>query len=465
MAASAPSMARWIDADRLQGLGSLFNEPEPVRRAREAARQAFDALPLEPNPLYRGYSNIAGADLSELDFGTTGPSVERPLCPEATVRILHDASGTSVEIPDSLAHAGVTVRTFPELLADVGYGAERLIAPVLSEDKLTAFARALVNRAVHLEIPDGCPVPVRVNDLTVLSHPHQTLSIRREIRAGRGSRLLYAEELFSTSETPDVGPRLYGSTTRIAVEEEAQAHYLSVHAPDPKAISLYQRRASVARSARLAWVWAGFGGFRTRLRNLSEMPGKGSQVEDLQTFYGRDQQAYDSSIQISHIGTDTHGQSVTRGVFKDHSQGVSRGLVRIEKEARKTLSFLSEHAMLLSRGARSDTIPVLEILCRDVKATHSSSVAPVDPEKVFYLASRGFSEGDAIRMIGEGFLAHVLDRAPIVGLRDHLYPILAARWDGNPVLWTADAAGPQMPPLEVRSADAPEDWRFDAKLR
>ena len=71
---------------------------------------------------------------------------------------------------------------------------------------------------------------------------------------------------------------------------------------------------------------------------------------------------------------------------------MSRGLVRIEKEARKTISYLSEHAMLLSRGARSDTIPILEILCRDVKATHSSSVAPVDPERIFYLESRGLPE-------------------------------------------------------------------------
>ncbi|MGI0053464.1 MAG: SufD family Fe-S cluster assembly protein, partial [Thermoplasmata archaeon] len=147
------------------------------------------------------------------------------------------------------------------------------------------------------------------------------------------------------------------------------------------------------------------------------------------------------------------------------SQGVSRGLVRIEKDARKTLSFLSEHAMLLSRGARSDTIPVLEILCRDVKATHSSSVAPVDPEKVFYLASRGIGESDAIRMIGEGFLAHVLDRAPIVDLREHLYPILAARWDGHPVLFTDGPGGPALPPLSAKGANDAAEWRFDAKLR
>jgi len=120
--------------------------------------------------------------------------------------------------------------------------------------------------------------------------------------------------------------------------------------------------------------------------------------------------------------------------------------------------------MLLSRGARSDTIPILEILCRDVKATHSTSVAPVDPEKVFYLESRGISESDAVRMIGEGFLANVYDRAPVAGLREILYPSLQARWDGAAILWKAGEY-PALPRLDVTGTDAAPDWRFDSKLR
>jgi Fe-S cluster assembly scaffold protein SufB len=167
---------------------------------------------------------------------------------------------------------------------------------------------------------------------------------------------------------------------------------------------------------------------------------------------------------MTHVATDTHGQSITRGVFRDDSRGMSRGLVRIEHEARRTISFLSEHAMLLSRGARSDTIPILEILCRDVKATHSTSVAPVDPEKVFYLESRGITTSDSIRMIGEGFLSYVLDRAPIARLRDVIYPSLATRWDGHEIAWNSDA-DPALPVLDVTGTESAPEWRFDAKLR
>ncbi|MGI0151661.1 MAG: SufD family Fe-S cluster assembly protein, partial [Thermoplasmata archaeon] len=327
MAAAAHPFTSWLTAGQLHDLSDRLGEPEPVRRAREAARDAFEALPLEPNPLYRGYSNIAGADLTGLEVALEGPAVAVPPAPPHTLRIVHDASGTRAEVPVELTRVGVTVNTLPEILSEPDGSGAKLIAPVLSEDKLTAFARALVNRAVRVTVPDGCPLPIRIEDLALLSEPRQSLSVHREIRAGRGSRVLLAEQLFSTGEDAALGARMYASTVSIEVGEEAAVHHLSVHAPDPQAVSFYARRGRVGRSGQLVWVWTGFGGYRTRLRNLSELPGAGSRVEDLQTFYGRDDQAYDSSVQISHIGTDTHGQSVTRGVFKDRSQGVSRGLV------------------------------------------------------------------------------------------------------------------------------------------
>lgn len=463
MAEALPLAAPWLTSDMIDALGAELHDPEPIRRRRQAALLAFQELPIEPNPIFRGYANVQGSDLSELDVRARGPALPLPPAAAATLRLTHDASGTRVDLPELLTRAGVRVRTWPEVWSDAGDGTNPL-APVVPADKLTSLADALVNRAYRIEVPDGCPVPVRVQDLTLFSRPREVLSVRREIRAGTRSRLLFSEEVFSATEGPEDGTRLYGSTLELSVGAEAAVHHVTVHAPDLRALSLYQRHGRVGDRGRLVSLFAGLGGHRTRLKSVTELTGQASSTDDLQSFYGRLDQAYDSSIQITHIGTDTHAQSVTRGLYTDSAQGVSRGLVRIEAGARKTLSYLSEHAMLLSRKARSDTIPILEILCRDVKATHSSSVAPVDPEKVFYLASRGLSESDAVRMIGEGFLAHVLERAPIERLREALYPALAARWEGRPILWSAEHT-PALPPLEVRDEDAPDDWRFDAKLR
>jgi hypothetical protein len=71
---------------------------------------------------------------------------------------------------------------------------------------------------------------------------------------------------------------------------------------------------------------------------------------------------------------------------------------------------------------------------------------------------------EAIRMIGEGFLANVYDRAPIAGLRGLLYPSLQARWDGRDILWK-EGPYPALPHLDVTGTEAAPDWRFDSKLR
>jgi Fe-S cluster assembly scaffold protein SufB len=464
MAAAAPKFEEWLSADHVHDVSRTLEDPPSFRAARADAFDRFLRLPMEPNPLYRGYGYFSNVNLQGLDALARGSRVAVPPPHPHTVQVVHDVAGTHLHLPDDLRDAGVRAMS----LAEVWRGPDEAVGRFLRggeepTDRLSALATAVLNRGYALHLPDHLATPVRIQDLTVFSVPHEALSIRRSVRAGDGVQVLLTEEVFSAPGTPE-GQRLYASSTDLDLGERAKAVVLTVHAPDLRTVSLYRRTATTGAASRLAWMYNGLGGFRTRSRNRTELTGTGSVVDDLQTFFGAQNQSYDSSVDLTHIATDTHGQSITRGVFRDEARGMSRGLVRIEHEARKTVSFISEHAMLLSKGARSDTIPILEILCRDVKATHSTSVAPVDPEKVFYLESRGFDSSEAIRAIGEGFLSYVLERAPIAGLRDLIYPTIAARWDGREVAWRPDAY-PVLPELDVSGTEAAPEWRFDAKLR
>jgi Fe-S cluster assembly scaffold protein SufB len=462
MALVAPS-STWLPADAVDAISRAQGEPAEWREYRRKAHRAFVELPLEPNPLYRKYGYFGGVDLTGLDALARGSAVASPPLPEDTVQVLHDASGTRIELSGSVRDAGVSAIPLERLASGAdGTGFLRTDEP--PGDRLIALAAATMNRGYRLVIPDRCPVPVRLREFAVLSAPHEGLSVRRQLNVGRGSHLLVTEEVYSTPGPAETTQRLYGSDTELQVGADARVGVLSVHAPDLRAVAIYRRQATVDARAKLAWLWAGFGGFRTRIRNRSLLPGQAANLTDLQMFFGVDDQHFDSAVDLVHVGTDTHGQSISRGVFRDRARGMSRGLVRIEKDARKTLSYLSEHAMLLSQGARSDTIPILEILCRDVKATHSSSVAPVDPERVFYLESRGIPADRAIRMIAEGFLSNVLERAPVAGLREFAYPLLDARWEGRSIPWGPEEL-PALPALSLTGTESDTDWRFDAKLR
>ncbi|MDE1882221.1 MAG: SufD family Fe-S cluster assembly protein, partial [Euryarchaeota archaeon] len=290
------------------------------------------------------------------------------------------------------------------------------------------------------------------------------LLVRRVVRAGKGTRVCYSEELYSTQASAD--QRLYSSAVHATTGPGAQLVYLTVHAPDANAVAFYSREAATGKDSRLGWVWSGFGGMRTNYRNITHLANPGSEADDLQTVYGDGESAFNNYVEITHDRDATKGQSITRGVFKDHSRGTSRGMMRILPKTQKVVSYLSEHGMLLSRTARCETAPDLEILSSmDVKATHSSSVAPIDQEKIFYLESRGIERKEATRMITEGFLSHVLDRAPVTGLREVLYPIVDARWNGRAVVWAPEGPLPDLPPLGIVGWGELGDWRMDTKLR
>jgi Fe-S cluster assembly scaffold protein SufB len=464
MASAAPRFDEWLPHDRVRELSRSLTDPTTVEKLREESYERFRELPIEPNPLYRGYGYFTGVDLSEIDPVAAGPTVELPAGQPGSVRIVHDAAGTHVTVPGALVDAGVKVETLQNLWSSGNGELPSFLRGLeVAPDRLSALATTLLNRGYRLDVPRGFQEPVRVQEFGILSRPHEAMSVRRSIRAGEDAQLLITEEVYSTPTAPD-GQRLWASSSDLDLAERAKVVFLSVHAPDLRTVAIYRRSATTGHGARVAWLWNGLGGFRTKVRNQTTLTGNGSVMDDLQTFYGAKNQSFDSSVDVTHVGTDTHAQSITRGVFTDEARGMSRGLVRIETGARRTIAYVSEHAMLLSRGARSDTIPILEILCRDVKATHSTSVAPVDPEKVFYLESRGMTAPDAIRMIGEGFLSYVLERAPVAGLRELLYPTLQARWEGTEIVWK-EGAYPALPPLTVTGTEAAPEWRFDTKLR
>jgi Fe-S cluster assembly protein SufD len=463
MAASKVQPNDWFQEPLLRELSSSLGEPPVVLEGRREAFGEFVRLPVELNPLYKQYAYFGGVDLRGADPMARGHRVRLPPEVERTIVLIHDVEGTLVRVPPELSTSGVQVETVPNVERGP-HAAEFLGAGQTRKEKFISMNSALFNRGVLLTLPDGLESGVRVQDISVLSEPSQSLLVRRVIRTGRATKLCYSEEVYSTSEASR--QRLYSSVVHAVTGPDSQMVYLTVHAPDPQAISFYAREASTGPGSKLGWVWSGFGGLRTNYRNETHLAEPGSEVDDLQTLYGDGECAYNNFVEITHHGDDTRGQSITRGVFKDRSRGTSRGMMRILSKTQKVVSYLAQHGLLLSKTARCETAPDLEILsAKDVKATHSSSVAPIDPEKIFYLESRGIPEPEAKRVICEGFLSHVLDRAPVDGLREVLYPTLDARWTGRSVYWVPEGTLPSLPPLKIVGWGEIGDWRLDTKLR
>jgi Fe-S cluster assembly scaffold protein SufB len=119
------------------------------------------------------------------------------------------------------------------------------------------------------------------------------------------------------------------------------------------------------------------------------------------------------------IGHSTSKQLV-KAVLYDTAVTEYNGAVFVATDAQKTDSKQSNPNLVLSDTARALSRPQLRIYADDVKCAHGATMGQLDPEPLFYLASRGFSHQECISIVLAGFTEEVLDQMSDPTLRKKL---------------------------------------------
>ncbi len=97
------------------------------------------------------------------------------------------------------------------------------------------------------------------------------------------------------------------------------------------------------------------------------------------------------------------------------------GDVLIRAAAEGTQTYELNRNLLLTDGARADSVPNLEIETGQIAgAGHASATGRFDDEQLFYLQARGIPEGEARRLVVRGFFADIINRIPVAELQGHL---------------------------------------------
>lgn len=151
-----------------------------------------------------------------------------------------------------------------------------------------------------------------------------------------------------------------------------------------------------------------------------KLQGDNSKAEIFGLFAGKNQENVDFETHTIHEGNNTYGHTTVKTLLKDEAQSSYFGLIRIEKDTKSSDGHLSHDTMLLSKKAKSKSVPSLEIEANDVKAGHSASVGQVDEEAVFYLRSRGLNEEQARELMIDGFFESLLLRIPDESMAEKL---------------------------------------------
>lgn len=154
-----------------------------------------------------------------------------------------------------------------------------------------------------------------------------------------------------------------------------------------------------------------------------------SVVNDTELFFGNGDQNFELNTNLIHEGLKSNGNVLIKGILIDNAFCSSQGLLKINKEAQKTNTVLSEHVLLLSKDARALAVPSLEIEADDVQASHAASVTQIDGDHVFYLTTRGIAEKEAKKMIALSFLQNALDKIQENKTKEIFRALFEEKWN------------------------------------
>jgi FeS assembly protein SufD len=424
--------------EKVAALSSSLREPEWLRKFRADSLKEFLRLPLEISPLYKKYTGVSMFDPAQFSVEPSNEAVdlrshyEGYLTGKETNVVLQGNSKTiHVDLDEELSKSGLEVLSIHEAVSKQESLLRRLFQEKLvksSGEKFAAFNNAFFNCGTFIHVPRGVELSSPIRKILLVKNPTTSIIDQTMLYAEESSKLEFLEELYTSSSEK---PYLVSSVLEVRAGAFSHVGSSSLQLMDDKATYLANREVGAENDSHATVTSIMLGSQISRSRLNFDLNGRGANVEGFEVFFCNGKQRFDLESNLIHNFPDTTAALHARGVLKDESQSIFKGMIKITHSAKNSSSFLAHHAMLLDKGARSDGIPGLDIDTNEVKATHSASVAQVDEEQIFYLMARGLSREDAKKMIVIGFFEPVLSRIPVEMAREGAKFIIEGKWYGE----------------------------------
>ncbi|MET4780274.1 Fe-S cluster assembly protein SufD [Glaciihabitans sp. UYNi722] len=278
------------------------------------------------------------------------------------------------------------------------------------EERASANAWSSFEKALAVTVTGEEPVEVLVNRSGLGDQPRAAHTV-----------IIAEHHSHGTVVLQNSGKAVLSENVEIVLEDGAQLTVVTVQRWNDDAIHLASHFSEIGRDARLRHVVVSLGGSVVRINPSTHLSSEGGDVELFGVYFADTGQHLEQQVFVNHDAPNTR----SRVSYKGALQGVGAhtvwvGDVLIRPSAAGTDSYEQNRNLLLTDGARADSIPNLEIETGDIAgAGHASASGRFDDEQLFYLQARGISEEDARRLVVRGFLSEIVQKigSPVLEAR------------------------------------------------
>ncbi|HEY8820864.1 MAG TPA: Fe-S cluster assembly protein SufD [Dermatophilaceae bacterium] len=212
------------------------------------------------------------------------------------------------------------------------------------------------------------------------------------------------------------------ANVELRVGDGADLTFVTVQEWDDDAIHLAQNDALVGRDAKLRHITVTLGGEIVRVCTNVRYSGPGGSAEAIGVYFADAGQHQEHRLFVDHETPHCISNVEYKGALQgDSAHTVWIGDVLIRASAEGTNTYELNRNLILTDGARADSVPNLEIETGEiVRAGHASATGRFDDEQLFYLESRGITQDEARRLVVRGFFADIVKRIGVTEVEDHL---------------------------------------------
>ena len=327
-----------------------------------------------------------------------------------------DATDAHLTWTESLPE-GVTLSEMP--LADW-----RALGVPAPQDRAAAVAAARSGAVAVLDVPAEAELaePVRLRlDGTGKDLVHGNLLVR----VGRFAR--------ATVVVEHAGVADYSEVLTVLAGDRSDVTLVTVQEWDDASHHLGQHDVVVGRDARVRHIAVTLGGGVVRLNTNASYAGPGGSFEALGVYFADAGQHLEHRLFVDHEAPHCRSNVEYKGALQgETARTVWVGDVLIRAAAEGTDTYELNRNLLLTDGARADSVPNLEIETGEIEgAGHASATGRFDDEQLFYLMARGIPEDEARRLVVRGFFAGVVQRIGVPEVQEHLMEALERELAGG----------------------------------
>ena len=279
-----------------------------------------------------------------------------------------------------------------------------------ADNKFAALNSAVWSGGSFVYIPKGVKVEIPLQAYFRVNSEQMGQFERTLIIVEEGAEAHYIEGCTAPVYTTD---SFHSGVIEIIVKKNARFRYTTIQNWSNNMYNLVTQRAMVGERAYMEWLDGNLGSKLTMKYPSCFLVGEGAHGQILSIAYAGDGQHQDTGGKVVHVAPNTTSQITSKSISRGTGRSSYRGLCKVYEGATGAKSNVECDALLLNETSRTDTYPYIEIDENTASIGHEATVSKVGDEQLFYLASRGLSQDEAMSMIVRGFIEPIARELPL----------------------------------------------------